>query len=63
MVFFVVLKNPMKLVTGGIKVKESLRWILGLNFLRCSFPFLKIGIMDGPPFFSRLKGKHFYHKN
>lgn len=35
---FVVLKSPMKLVTGGIKVRESLGWILGLVFLRCSFP-------------------------
>lgn len=28
----------MKLVTGGIKVRESLGWTFGFNFLRCSFP-------------------------
>ena len=33
--FLLVLKSPMKL---GIKVKESLGWILGFDFLRCSFP-------------------------
>lgn len=36
--FFVVLKRPMKLLTGGIKVRESFGWILGLAFLLCSFP-------------------------
>lgn len=38
LVLCVVLKSPMKLVAGGIKVRESLGWILGLAFLRCSFP-------------------------
>lgn len=36
--FLGVLKSPMKLVTGGIKVRESFGWIFGLAFLRCSFP-------------------------
>lgn len=38
LVFFAVLKSPLRLVTGGIKVRESFGWILGLAFLRCSFP-------------------------
>ena len=34
----VVLKSSLTLVTGGNKVRESLGWILGLVFCRCSFP-------------------------
>lgn len=55
LVFLGVWKSPMKLVTGGIKVRESFGWIFGLAFLWCSFPGSKRPQVNG----SEVKGPNY----